>query len=234
MDDFTTTQVLGDLYTMGTKDLFRRLLWPKMLGWTCADPGQCAGLLPSMQTLFHRFGLLPHFNFSSAHKLYWVSNAFSASFPIQGLCSFLLPDGSDEQSLWLSSPHHVRPVDEVRWPRQSPDRRRWYCPAVSLSFGTAVVNTGFAGKPEFWLNVHFLEKCLLSTGILTFWLRPKKFWPKHLGVLSLFFLEAIGRQDIKKLPQPNSRGNGFILVSFRVFPESLSFFWETLVFDVNT
>lgn len=69
---------------------------------------------------------------------------------------------------------------------QSAGRRRWWSPAASLSFSTAVVNIGFAGKLQFWLNVHFLEKCLLSTGILTFWWRPKRVWPKHLGVLSLF------------------------------------------------
>ena len=114
MGDFTRAWVLGELYTMGTKDLFTRLLWPKMLGWTCTDPGQCAGLLSSTQTLFHPCGLLPPSNFSSAHKLYWVSNSFSASFPIYRLCSYSLPGGSDEQSFWLSSPHHVRPMDQVK------------------------------------------------------------------------------------------------------------------------
>lgn len=108
-------------------------------------------------------------------------------------------------------------------PGQSPGRRRWYCTAVPLSFGTAVVNTGSAGKLEFWLNVHFLEKCLLSTGILTFWWRPKTFWPKHVGGFESSF-GVHGRQDIQKLPQTNSRGNGFILVSFRGFPESSLFF----------
>lgn len=95
MGDFTRARVLGELCTIGAKDLFRKLLWPKMLGWTCADLGHCAGLLSSMQTLFHPFGLLPPSNFSSAHKLYCVPNSFSASFPIHRLCSFLLPDGPD-------------------------------------------------------------------------------------------------------------------------------------------
>lgn len=92
--DFTRARVLGELYTIGAKDLFRKLLWSKMLGWTRADLGHCAGLLSSTQTLFHPFGLLPPSNFSSAHKIYCVPNSFSDSFPIHRLCSFLLPDGS--------------------------------------------------------------------------------------------------------------------------------------------
>lgn len=101
MGDFTTAQVLEELYTMGTKDLFSRLLWPKALGWTFTGPGHYAGWLQPMQTLFHPFGFLLPFHFSTAHKLYWVSNSISASFLIHRLCSFLLPDGSDEQSSWL-------------------------------------------------------------------------------------------------------------------------------------
>lgn len=111
-------------------------------------------------------------------------------------------------------------------PGQSPGRRSWYCPAVSLSFGTAVVNTDFFGKLEFWLNVHFLEKCLLSTGILTFWWRPKKFWPKNLRVLCLF-LEDMEGKTFKNCH--NQIPGGMDLFWFLpVFSQNLSVFSEKL------
>lgn len=62
------------------------------------------------------------------------------------------------------------------------------------------------------LNVHFLEKCLLSTGILTFWRRPRKFWHKHLGLFESYFKFKIWHNQI---------------------PEGMGLFWFPSQFSQN-
>lgn len=74
----------GKLYIMGKKDLFRRLLWPKMLGWTCADPEQVQVCLPPHKPFFIPLAsCLP--SVSPLPIISWVSNSFSASLPTKAL-----------------------------------------------------------------------------------------------------------------------------------------------------
>jgi len=54
-------------------------------------------------------------------------------------------------------------------------------------------------------------------------MKTKKVLAQTFGGFESFF-GGYGKQDFQKLPQPYSRGNGFILVSFRAFPEFLSVF----------
>lgn len=67
-----------------------------------------------------------------------------------------------------------------------------------------------------------------------FWLfdgDQKKFWPKHLGVLSLF-LEDMEGKTFKNCH--NQIPGGMTLFWFpSEFSQNLSLFWETLVLDVN-
>lgn len=157
-----------------------------------------------MQILFHPFGLLPPCNFSTIHRPY-----------------FLLPDCSENQSSWLFSPHWG-PGQEAQDNLLAGGGGGAQQP---LSFSTAVVNVGFAGKLQFWLNVHFLEKCLLSRGILTFWWRPKRVWPKHLGFWVFFWMTVKTRYS--KSSTSKFQGEWIHFIFLQSFPRIL------LCFPIN-
>lgn len=81
--NFTRAEVPGKLYTIGVKDLFRRLHYHKMLGRTCTGQGQ---LLP-MQPFF----ILLAFYFSTISP--WPTGSIFSSSP--------------SRSIFSSSPSHL-------------------------------------------------------------------------------------------------------------------------------
>lgn len=110
------------------------------VGLNLRRPRTGSGLPPSTQPLFHPFGLLPPFNFSSAHKL--LSLQFLLSFfPYQDsvLSYYLMAQLSKALDFLLLTMQD--PCIKSSGPGQLQGRRKWSCSAVSLSFPTAVVYT---------------------------------------------------------------------------------------------
>lgn len=160
MGDFSRGQVLGEL-CMGT--------WEQK---TClggySDTKCCNELVQSQASTQVCFLPCKPFFIPLASHLSPISPLpiSSTEFPIPSwllsLYTGWLPDDSDEQSSWCSSPHHVRPMDQVKWPRTVPWQEEVVLPSILSQL--------WHGCSQRWLcwETGVLNKCMFSWKVSSF------------------------------------------------------------------